>query len=194
MDRAFILHLIRHAPTSGNGLKQYIGWTDEAVLPFSATGRPDVQNVWGSDLLRCRQTAETLFPNAVYHADPGFRECHFGEWEKRTYDELNRDQRYRDWIDNPVDLAPPGGESLADVMRRVDQALQALPEGNEFCIVAHGGPIRYLLAKASGQNFRQQTALHGHCYTLVWEDREAFEEGVPCISCSVEPLMANANG
>ncbi|MCP2033713.1 alpha-ribazole phosphatase [Planomicrobium sp. HSC-17F08] len=194
MDSAFILHLIRHAPTRGNGLKQYIGWTDEAVLPFSANGRLDVERVWGSDLLRCRQTAERLFPNADYHADPDFRECHFGEWEKKTYDELNRDQRYRDWIDNPIDLAPPGGESLVDVMKRIDRAILALPEGNEFYIVTHGGPIRYLLEKASGQAFRQQTALHGHCYTLVWQNREAYEEGAPCTSYSVEPLMANANG
>lgn len=194
MDSAFILHLIRHAPTRGNGLKQYIGWTDEPVSSFSASGNPDVQRVWGSDLLRCRQTAELLFPNAVYHADPNLRECHFGEWERKTYDELKTDQCYRAWIDNPLELAPPGGESLSEVMRRVDRAVGSLPIGKEFYIVAHGGPIRYLMAKSKGESFREQTVLHGHCYTLVWASRRDYEEGKPCTSYSVEPLMASANG
>lgn len=193
MDSAFILHLIRHAPTKGNGLKQYIGWTDEPVAPFSVQGNPDVQRVWGSDLLRCRQTAAQLFPTAVYHGDPNFRECHFGEWERKTYEDLKGDWRYRNWIDNPFEHAPPGGESFASLMERVDQAVQSLPQGHEFYIVAHGGPIRYLLAKGNGQPFQQQTALHGHRYTLVWQSRKAYEEGAPCISCSAAPLMASAN-
>ncbi|MDN7244789.1 histidine phosphatase family protein [Planococcus shenhongbingii] len=193
MDGAFILHLIRHAPTKGNGLKQYVGWTDEEIVPFDGKKNTAVQQVWGSDLARCRQTAAILFPNAIYHADPNFRECHFGDWELKTYEELKDVQNYRDWIDNPAELAPPGGESLTAVMKRVDDAVRCLPEGNEFYIVAHGGPIRYLLAKGSGLPFWRQTADHGHCYTLVWQSREAFEEGAPCTSCSVEPLMANAN-
>jgi len=193
MDGAFILHLIRHAPTSGNQARQYIGWTDEPVMPFKAKAFPEITEVWGSDLLRCRQTAEILFPNAAYHAEPNWRECHFGEWEQKTYAQLEGIAAYRNWIDDPVRCAPPGGESLKVLAERVERAVQALPDKQEFTIVAHGGPIRYLAGRAKKEAFERQTALHGYCYTFVWQNRQAFKEGAACISFSAEPLTANAN-
>ncbi|RAZ80812.1 histidine phosphatase family protein [Planococcus halotolerans] len=193
MDNDFILHLIRHAPTAGNIKKQYIGWTDEPILPFKA--RSDKMNrvVWGSDLLRCRQTASILFPNAEYKADPNFRECNFGQWEMKTYKELEHIQSYRDWIDDPFLNTPPDGESFNHLITRVEAALQNLPAGNEFTILMHGGPLRNLLARAKKQTFREQIALHGDCHTLIWENRKAFGEGASCKSYSVEPLMVKGN-
>ncbi|WP_234398925.1 histidine phosphatase family protein [Planococcus massiliensis] len=193
MGNSFILHLIRHAPTAGNQAKQYIGWTDEAVLPFKA--EPDASQiaVWGSDLKRCRQTAACLFPNAVYHASPDWRECHFGEWEQKTYAELESNGLYRNWVDDPFHFAPPNGESLHQLATRIERAVKALPDGDEFTILTHGGPIRYLLARATGESIQQQTASHGHRITLVWKTRKAVEEGDLCTSFSAVPLMANVN-
>lgn len=193
MDNAFILHLIRHAHTAGNMEKKYIGWTDEAVLPFKATTDPLRKTVWGSDLLRCRQTASVLFPNAEYHADPDFRECNFGEWEMKTYDQLKNVRQYRNWIDDPFSITPPGGENLGQLAKRIELALSKLPNGNEFTIIMHGGPIRYLLARAKKQAFREQQVFHGECHKISWSSRQAFEEGKICESYSVEPLMAKDN-
>jgi alpha-ribazole phosphatase len=193
MDSLFILHLIRHAPTTGNLAKQYIGWTDEPVMPFDASGFPEVEEVWGSDLQRCRQTAEVLFPNAVYHPDANWRECYFGEWEQKTYAELKDVEAYRKWIDDPFLNSPPGGETLNRVARRVVEAVHALPKRKEFTVMTHGGPIRYLLARAKQEAFWEQAALHGYRYTLTWENRQAFEEEAQCTSFSAEPLMANAS-
>lgn len=193
MDSAFVLHLIRHAPTLGNQAKRYIGWTDEKIMPFEAAQFPEVMDVWGSDLQRCRQTAEILFPNALYHPDANWRECHFGDWEQKTYDQLEGIQAYRDWIDDPVACAPPKGENLQMLAGRIEQAVRRLPAGNNFTIVTHGGPIRYLAARAKKQEFREQIALHGYCYTLGWKNRQAFEEGAACTLFLAEPLMANAN-
>lgn len=193
MDGLFILHLIRHAPTAGNNGKQYIGWTDEPVLPFEAANDPSIREVWGSDLMRCRQTAEILFPQAVFFADPDWRECHFGNWEQKTYAQLQHDQHYRDWIDDPELAAPPGGESLGQLAIRVDRAVRSLPEGNEFTVITHGGPIRCLTAKATGGAFQQQTAHHGHRHSIIWQSRKAYEEGQQCRSYSVAPLMASAS-
>lgn len=190
MDNDFVLHLIRHAPTAGNRSRQYIGWTDEPVLPFKAKANKKNGVVWGSDLLRCRQTASILFPNAEYKADPNFRECNFGQWEMKTYKELEHNQSYRDWINDPYVNTPPDGESFSRMISRVEEALQNLPAGNEFFILMHGGPLRYLLARAKEQAFNEQIALHGDCHTIVWENRKAFREGARCKSYSVEPLMA----
>lgn len=193
MDNAFVLRLIRHAPTAGNVRKAYIGWTDESVLPFAAEPDTSREVVWGSDLLRCRQTAEVLFPNANYIPDAGFRELHFGYWEKMTYSDLEMDAHYRAWIDNPEHAAPPNGESFQQLIERVDAAVARFPETGEFTVVTHGGPIRYLLSKATGQPFFSQQAAHGHCYTVAWASNSSYKEGQRCISYSAEPLMASGN-
>lgn len=193
MDNSFILHLIRHAPTPGNLSKKYIGWTDEAVLPFEAAADPAKKIVWGSDLLRCRQTASVLFPNADYQGDPDFRECNFGEWEMKTYDELKNEPHYRDWIDDPYLVTPPGGESFCQLAKRIERAIRKLPEGNEFTLIMHGGPIRFLLSRAKNRSFLEQQAFHGDCHTIAWSSRQAFEEERICESYSVEPLTAKGN-
>ncbi|PSL40594.1 alpha-ribazole phosphatase [Planomicrobium soli] len=193
MDSLFILHLIRHAPTLGNQEKRYIGWTDEPVVAFKATPFPEVEEVWGSDLQRCRQTAEVLFPAALYHPDADWRECNFGEWEQKTYAELEKVEAYRNWLDDPFRITPPSGENLDSVARRVERAVRSLPVKKEFTIVTHGGPIRYLQARGKQEAFWDQTALHGYRYTLAWKNRQAFEEGTRCTLFSAAPLMANAN-
>lgn len=193
MDSYFILNLIRHLPTAGNQQKKYIGWTDEPILPVQVESVLHHGAIWGSDLLRCRQTAFLLFPNADYHENPDWRECSFGLWEEKTYNQLMEDPHYRNWIDDPFRFVPPGGESLGTVADRVDRAVGTLTGGEEFTVVTHGGPIRYLMSKATGEKFQQQKAYTGHRHRLVWESRKAYEEGALCKSCSVEPLMGNGN-
>lgn len=193
MDAAFVLDLIRHFPTEGNGLKKYIGWTDEPIRSIQASPVPQVKEVWGSDLLRCRQTAALLFPHAAYHASEDWRECNFGLWEEHTYEQLHENMHYRNWIDNPFGVTPPQGESLQTMIRRIDRAVEALPEQDSVTVVTHGGPIRYLAARATGEDFRQQTALHGHCHRMIWRSRSAFKEGLLCTSYSVVPITAKGD-
>lgn len=193
MDSTFILKLIRHAPTAGNVAKKYIGWTDEPILPFQAVPDFDVANVWGSDLLRCRQTAVQLFPTACYHADPDWRECHFGRWEGKTYAQLEYDETYQRWIDDPNGVVPPDGECLADVAMRISRAVCSLPHGGKHIIITHGGPIRLLLMQGNGGSFWEQPARHGICYTLTWRSRREYEEGARCISYSAASITANGN-
>ena len=191
MDSTFTLKLIRHAPTAGNLDMKYIGWTDEPAVPFKAEPDFTIRDVWGSDLRRCRQTARQLFPAARYHEDADWRECHFGRWEGKTYAQLETVKMYRRWIDDPFSFTPPGGESLPDVSVRIGRAVRSLPEHEEHIVVTHGGPVRLLLAQATGAPFREQVVRHGFCYTLVWRSREEFEEGKRCISCSAAPVTAN---
>lgn len=193
MEHAFVLDLIRHFPTEGNGLKKYIGWTDEPIMPIQVTPIPHMKEVWGSDLLRCRQTAALLFPYAEYHASDNWRECNFGLWEEQTYIQLAGNPEYRNWIDDPYETTPPQGESLQMMAHRIDRAVASLPERETLTVITHGGPIRYLASRATGRDFRQQTAWHGHRHRMVWENRNAFKEGALCTSFSVEPLMAKSD-
>src|SRR4051812_46498348 len=90
------LYLIRHLPTAGNREKKYIGWTDEPIEPVEDKGKYrflEAQNriVYGSDLLRAKQTAAILMPGADYLPDARLRECHFGDFEGKTYADLEMD-------------------------------------------------------------------------------------------------------
>ena len=77
--------------------------------------------VFVSPMLRCRQTAEILFPQIPQIEIDPWREMDFGEFEGRNYAQLNGDPRYQAWIDSGGTLAFPGGESReAFIARCVD--------------------------------------------------------------------------
>ena len=113
------------------------------MIPMPAGGI-----VYGSDLIRAKQTAEIdrAWCGAII-ADARLRECHFGDFEGKTYEELELDNDYRNWLDDPQTHAPRGGESLADVEKRVMEALVSLPNG--AVVITHGGPIRIALTRFS---------------------------------------------
>ena len=90
MDYAVTVYLIRHTRTKSNLERRYLGWTDEEILPDQKLPILDhtFSTIFGSDLIRCKQTAKCYFPNAEYIGDCGFRESNFGEFEGKTYEEL----------------------------------------------------------------------------------------------------------
>lgn len=197
MARRVTLTLIRHLPTLGNKRRQYIGWTDESIIGTADAERRLPWNppiVYGSDLLRCQESAALYFPQAKYFSHTHFRESHFGEWEGKTYDMLKDDKTYRAWIDNPTVYKPPGGESLLDVKSRVFAALLQLPdEQTDYFIVTHGGPIRLLLTEFSPeeQDFWSWSIPHGSVWRLEWQDRSDFKGGKRCTSLSAVPITGN---
>ncbi len=160
VQQATGLWLIRHAPVlNGDGL--VYGRSDlAAAIPAQkeldglVRQLPD-DAVWiTSPLRRAVDTMTAILAarggNIAPMVEPGLVEQDFGEWEGRpTIDvwgtltpELQND---------PVRIAPPGGESFADVFRRVDAAMEALLGtygGQNIVIVAHSGSIRAVLGKA----------------------------------------------
>ena len=55
---------------------------------------------------RAKQSAALYFPQASIEADASWRECNFGEFEGKTYAELEKNKDYRKWIDDPYAFAP----------------------------------------------------------------------------------------
>jgi alpha-ribazole phosphatase len=191
MDDRFVLHVIRHLPTMGNEQRKYIGWTDEPIIATGARRQAPAQIVVGSDLLRARQTAALYYPEVMYVADSDWRECNFGDFEGKTYVELEKDIDYRRWIDDPYRHAPRGGESLVALEQRVLSALRQVSNGT--VIVTHGGPIRSLLTKFSpvDKEFWSWSIPHGTGYRMEWASDQAFKEGQRCISLSAVPITAS---
>ena len=157
-----ILYLIRHGMTAGNQKKRYIGTTDE---PLCHEGRalltrileshryPCPDFLYCSPMLRCRETAEILFPGKEQHLISDFRECDFGAFENQNYMELAGNEAYQKWIDSNGQLPFPGGESREEFQERSIQAFyqlekeleQAQAEDKITAIVAHCGTIISLL-------------------------------------------------
>lgn len=196
MAYPFTVIFIRHFPTQGNQQKKYIGWTDEPILEGIKTKELYAERgqIVGSDLLRCQQTAGLLFENISYTQVENLRECSFGDWEYKTYEELKENPIYQAWIDNPRSVAPPNGESLDDMEDRVISVFyQLVEEINNPIFITHGGPIRYLLSKFidNDKTFWEWDVPHGSKYTLRWADKKDVLEGKQCTSFWVEHLMEN---
>lgn len=194
MASGFVLYLIRHLPTLGNKERKYIGWTDEPILESANCNwrLPEApKHVYSSDLRRAKQSAARYFPQASIETAASWRECNFGEFEGKTYAELENNKDYRNWIDDPYAFAPRGGESLTDLEMRVVAAVKQLP--NQAVVVTHGGPIRAVLTKFSPEEkgFWSWDIPHGTGYRLEWESDKAFEEGKSCTSISAVPITAN---
>ncbi len=152
-----VLYLIRHGKTRGNLEKRYIGVTDE---PLCSQGRIEleeqrqkfsVQKLYVSPLLRCRQTAEILFPGMEQEIVEDFRECDFGAFENKNYLELAADPDYQRWIDSQGTLPFPDGEDREGFSGR---CVSAFYQTIETCrraktesvgMVIHGGTIMSIM-------------------------------------------------
>lgn len=147
--------LIRHGQTAGNLAHRYIGCrTDEPLCEegrAALSGRtvPDVDRVYCSPMLRCRQTAALLYPGHTPIPVDNLRECDFGAFEGMSYTELNGRADYQAWIDSGGELPFPGGESRAMMEARASAAFDAIAReaGDATCaFIVHGGTIMGIMA------------------------------------------------
>lgn len=76
-----------------------------------------------SPLQRCEQLAQALqAPDSFLTADSRLQEMDFGAWEGQPWNTIGR-SAIDAWSQALYDIAPGGGESLADMLLRVRQAL-----------------------------------------------------------------------
>lgn len=168
------LVLIRHGQTAGNALRRYIGATDQPLTDAGAAqaralgGISAVKQVFVTPLLRTRQTARLLFPDAEQTVLSELREMDFGDFEDRSADEMTDDAAYRAWVDGGCVAPCPGGESMADFAARVcagfEAAIRALPDGTERAVfVVHGGTIMALVSRYARPEVAYYDAFSPNC-------------------------------
>ena len=107
--------------------------------------------VYTSDLLRAWETARPVAEatGAPLHTDEGLRERGFGSFQGKTFTEIEAamPDEARRWRQRDPFWAPPGGESLTAMRRRVIETLHALASrhvGEQIVMVAHGGVMDVL--------------------------------------------------
>lgn len=147
---------IRHGKTAGNLKGAYVGRTDE---PLCEKGReellkktyPAVDAVFVSPMLRCQQTAAIACPLQAPVVIDELRECDFGRFEGKTWQELSGDSDYQAWIDSGGLGAFPEGESHEGFIARCCEGFRkvyAICEEKNIetaALVVHGGTIMALL-------------------------------------------------
>lgn len=192
MGDTLTIYLIRHERTKANVERKYIGHTDESILPLAPVTlnlQPNI--IYGSDLKRCEETASHYFPTVPYKKYTALREMNFGQFEMKTYDQLQDDEHYRAWLDDPLHITPKGGESFLAFSTRVRGVLQAIvTKPQTYTLIVHGGVIRVLLAQFTGRDFRELHAAHQTIYRCQWDFFDDWKEGKKCTSISEEPIMA----
>lgn len=162
--RTYKIHLIRHGLTEANIKGQYVG--NRTDLPLCDEGAdelralrdtvdyPDIERLYTSPMLRCRQTANIIYPDTDYTVIDEFAEYDFGNFEGKTAAELEKDESFALWASGKIP-APPGGESTDNFIRRLALGFRAVVEdmmregaGNAG-VIMHGGAIMMLLSSCA---------------------------------------------
>lgn len=159
--KSYHIHLIRHGAVSSTLQGRYIGVTD---VPLSEEGKaairkldaeteyPYAKVVFSSPLKRCTQTAKLIYPDSEPLLIDQLMECHFGEWENKTAEELRGDETFSKWLAGDNEVKPPRGESAADFTRRICMMFESIVDGliktgtTDAAIITHGGVMNTLLA------------------------------------------------
>jgi broad specificity phosphatase PhoE len=155
--------LLRHGQTPMSVQKRYAGRSDvpltdtgirQALAAAKRLAGVGIDVIVTSPLLRAARTAQEVaaVTGAPVVTDEGFRETDFGAWEGLTFAEVRErwPAEVTTWLADP-EVAPPGGESFADVSTRVTDALHRVLTGRDrqtVLIVSHVTPIKTLVASA----------------------------------------------
>jgi broad specificity phosphatase PhoE len=168
-----MLFLIRHGETSWNADRRLQGQIDtelngrgraqarEAAHTLCSVAREIAGATFmASPLSRTRETLEIMMGELVamgrlakpkaYPTDDRLMELSFGRWEGLTWKEVRRND-HADYVARSADIwnvAPPGGESYAQLALRAGPLLASLAPGT--AVVTHGGITRVALQLLAG--------------------------------------------
>lgn len=154
------IYLIRHGQTDWNVAGKIQGKTD---IPLNETGRRQaaclakgmehrpVAQIFSSDLIRARETARAIGDSQHVEVETisGLEEIGFGKWEGMTLEQIQVifPTEYEKWCENPVMVAPPGGESLSQIKERCRKVMEEILKmaNGDFAIVSHGAMLAYVV-------------------------------------------------
>lgn len=113
-----------------------------------------VDAIYSSPLQRCAKLAHFLFKKSIIK-DPRLKEVNFGDWEGLNWNDIEK-QKLNNWMENFVSVAPPFGESMEEMLIRVQSFWTELLTSNHsnVAIVTHAGVIRLISSIISGTDLK----------------------------------------
>lgn len=158
------LFLIRHGQTESNAKGIYQGSIDteltkegikQAKLAKKYFSGVTFSNIYSSPKKRALDTAKIIAEGTGLEVKvrQNLEEMHFGKWEGLSFEEINirYRQEYQNWLADPFENPPPGGESFSELMARasteIDKIVSENQDGGNIAVVTHGGLILALIVK-----------------------------------------------
>lgn len=156
------LHVVRHGQTELTVSRAFSGGSEPGP-PLTSSGREEAARaadaladsgavaVVASPLVRTQETAAAVAARlgVAVETDDSWRECEFGDWEGLTGTQVR--EKFPDgfaaWL-GTLTVAPPGGESMEELGRRVALARDRLVsqfEGQIVVVVTHSLVLRTLV-------------------------------------------------
>ena len=181
--RTLKIHLIRHGATDANYDGRYIGCKTD--LPLAPEGLnelrllkddidyPEIERLYSSPMLRCRQTGAVLYPDFEPVTVEELKEYDFGSFENKTAAELESNPNFIPWTSGRLS-APPGGEDNSEFIKRIcvgfnKIVLDMIESGlTESAVIMHGGAIMMLLGVSAVPRNKpvEWTADNGRGYSV----------------------------
>lgn len=162
--KTYKIHLIRHGLTEANIKGQYVGnrtdlplcseGVDELRMLKDTVDYPDIERLYTSPMLRCKQTANIIYPDTDYTVIDEFSEYDFGQFEGKTAKELEKTEDFSLWTSGKIS-APPGGESTENFIKRLALGFRFVVEDmmkngvSSSAVIMHGGATMMLLSSCA---------------------------------------------
>ena len=154
------LLLVRHGETDWNLARRYQG---QSAVPLNQKGIQQAEQlarrlsgekidaIYSSDSPRALETATQVLnlqeQAPALQKDARWQEICFGSWDGLTYEEVEAKWKSEvtAWYADPVNSSPPGGETILQMSKRVQSALNDLKskhkeETNQGCDKHQGKP------------------------------------------------------
>ncbi len=141
------IHLVRHpkvAIQSGICYGQSdVFLSDEGLLSINQINLANSYDcIYTSPLKRCTVISDKLNLNSII--DNRLMEVDFGDWELKDWNEIPTDE-INPWYNDYIHVNPPNGESLIDLVKRVNDFRIELTEKHQhqkILLITHAGVIR----------------------------------------------------
>ncbi len=189
------LWFIRHGETEHNINGIFQGQLDteltdvgrrQAEATARALARVPFARILASDLKRAFHTAEHIAGGRDISVEPDarLREMHYGVLQGVAYGDFQAVLRSHgvgeSWgrgVFSVDGAAPPGGESLADLVERTTAFIADVTQGDqpeaEIAVVTHGGTIRTMMTELLGMDPQARHALKlGNCGVTCFSREE----------------------
>lgn len=190
------IFLIRHGETRLNTLRKFQGSLDEplndtgkmqAKLVAKRLAKEKIDAVYSSAMIRACHTAEEIAKEhgLVVIKRPELNEVNYGEWEGKSYDELEKQypkevaERKRDIISR-YKFKPPKGESYEELEQRIIPFYKEILErqqGKTIVVVCHGAVKKTLMRLLLGLEVHQvpMILLHNTSLSIIEKREKGME-------------------
>lgn len=167
--------IVRHGETPWNVERRIQGWKDIELnesgrlqaerlgdhLTHPSAPHGDVHAIYSSDLLRAKQTAETLATalRLSLSTVDGVRERNYGMLEGIPFDQMHEHhpEVAKVWASRDLDGVIPQGETLRQFHHRVTTTIESLATkhpGQRIIVVTHGGAMDIIWRQATGTDMQ----------------------------------------